>query len=45
MRARNLLPVDVPAAASGGAELVELGVEGLPVGRDAGVADEPFFSG
>lgn len=42
-RARHLLAVDVSAAASGGAELVELGVEGLPVGRDAGIADEAFF--
>jgi len=34
---------DVPAAASRRAKLVELGVKGLPVGRDAGIADKPFF--
>ena len=42
-RARHLLAVDVPAAASGGAELVKLRVEGLPIGADAGVADEVIF--
>ena len=42
-RARHLLPVNIPAAASGGAELVGLRGEGLPVGRDAGIADEAFF--
>ena len=42
-RARHLLLVDVPAAASGGAQLLKLSVEGLPVGRDAGVADKAFF--
>jgi hypothetical protein len=40
--ARYVLAVDVAAAASGGAELVELGIEGLPVGRNTGIADEPF---
>jgi hypothetical protein len=44
-RAGDLLPVDVPAAASGLAKLLKLAVEGLPVGADAGIADEPFFSG
>ena len=43
-RARHLLAVDVPAAASGGAKLVKLAVERLPVGADARVADEPFFA-
>jgi hypothetical protein len=33
---RHLFAVDVPAAASGGAELVELNIEGLPVGANAG---------
>ena len=28
---------------SGGAQLLKLRVEGLPVGADAGVADEAFF--
>jgi hypothetical protein len=42
-RARHLLAVDVPAAASRLAKLLKLAVEGLPVGRDAGIADEPFF--
>ena len=42
-RARQLLTVDVAAAASGGAELLKLAVEGLPVSRDAGIAEEPFF--
>ena len=40
--ARRLLSVDVPAAASGGAKLLKLAVEGLPIGADAGIADEPF---
>jgi hypothetical protein len=40
-RARHFLAVNLPA--SGGAKLVELGVEGLPVGADPGVADEAFF--
>jgi hypothetical protein len=34
-----------PAAASGGAELLKLSVEGLPLGADAGIANQPFFSG
>src|SRR5205807_10428721 len=42
-RARHLLAIDVPAAASGGAKLLKLAVEGLPVGADAGIADKPFF--
>ena len=41
--ARHLLPVDVPAAASGLAKLLKLTVEGPPVCRDAGIADEAFF--
>ena len=41
--ARHLLSVDVAAAASGGAKLLKLAVEGLPVGADPGIADEPFF--
>jgi hypothetical protein len=36
-------PADIPAAASGFAKLLKLVVEGLPVGVDAGMADEPFF--
>ena len=32
-----------PAAASGSAKLVKLRVEGLPIGADAGIADEAFF--
>jgi hypothetical protein len=42
-RAYHLLAVDVPAAASGLAKLLKLAVQGLPVGADAGIADEPFF--
>ena len=42
-RARHLLPVDVPAAASGLAKLLKLAVEGLPVCRDAGIANEALF--
>src|SRR5690349_4616082 len=42
-RAGHLLAIDVPAAASGSAKLLKLVVEGLPVGADAGIADEPFF--
>ncbi len=42
-RAGHLLAVDVPAGASGGAKLVKLRVEDLPVGADASVADEAFF--
>jgi len=41
--ARHLLAVDVAAAASGGAKLVKLGIERLPIGADAGVANEMFF--
>jgi hypothetical protein len=33
----------VPAGASGLAKLVKLAVQGLPVGADAGIADEAFF--
>ena len=43
VRAGHLLAVNVPAAASGIAKLLKLSVERLPVGRDAGIADEPFF--
>ena len=39
----HLLAVDVAAAASGGAKLLKLAVEGLPVDADPGIADEPFF--
>ena len=42
-RAGHLLFVDVPAFASGLAKLLNLAVKGLPVGRDAGIADQPFF--
>jgi len=42
-RARYLLPVNVPAAASSGAELIELHGEGLPVGRDAGISRSGVF--
>jgi len=42
-RACHLLAVDVPAAASRRAKLFKLRVKGLPVGADAGIADEPFF--
>jgi hypothetical protein len=38
-RARHLLTVDVPVRASGLAKLLKLTVEGLPVGRDARIAD------
>jgi hypothetical protein len=38
--AGHFFAVDVPAAASGGAKLFKLSVEGLPVGADAGIADE-----
>jgi len=41
-RHRQLLAVDVQAAASGGAKLRELAVEGLPVGRDAGTRSSVF---
>src|SRR4051794_28901805 len=43
LRSGDLLSVDVPVSASGGAELVELGVERLPVGTDAGISDEAVF--
>jgi hypothetical protein len=43
-RARCLLAVDVPAAASGCAQLFKLIVEGLPVGADAGIADKAWFA-
>jgi hypothetical protein len=42
-RAGRLLPIDIPAAASGGAKLLKLAVERLPVGADAGIADKAFF--
>jgi hypothetical protein len=41
-RARHLLAADVPAAATGSAKLLKLCVKRLPVGREAGVADEAF---
>jgi hypothetical protein len=43
VRSGDLLSVDVPARASGRAKLLKLGVEGLPVGADAGVADNPLM--
>jgi len=43
VRARHFLAVDVPAAASGRAQLLKLCVKGLPVGRDAGITDKPFL--
>ena len=42
-RCGHLLFVDVPAVAPRLAKLLKLAVEGLPVGADAGVPDEPFF--
>jgi hypothetical protein len=42
-RARRLLTEDVPVAASGRAQLLKLGVKGLPVGAHAGIADEPVL--
>ena len=42
-RTRHLLAVDIPAAVPGGAQLLKLAVEGLPVGADVGVADQAFF--
>jgi hypothetical protein len=33
---------DIPAVASGGAELVELHLKRLPAGADAGITDEAF---
>jgi hypothetical protein len=44
-RACHLLPVDVPACASGGAKLLKLTVEGLPHGANAGIADAAVFGG
>jgi hypothetical protein len=43
VRARHFLAVDVPAAASGRAQLLKLCVKGPPVGRDAGITDKPFL--
>ena len=40
-RARHLLAVNLGASCA--AELLKLGVECLPVGADAGIADEAFF--
>ena len=42
-RARHLLAIDVAGGASCRAQLLKLAVEGLPVGRDAGIADQAFF--
>jgi hypothetical protein len=42
-RAGRLLAADVAAAASGGAKLLKLAVEGLPHGTDASIADKAFF--
>jgi hypothetical protein len=42
-RARHLLAVDVPAAASRRAQLLKLAVEGLPVSAHAGIADRAFW--
>jgi hypothetical protein len=42
-RTCRLLAVDVPAAASGGSKLLKLAVEGLPVGGNAGIADDAFL--
>jgi len=39
-RARRLLAVDIPAAASRYAKLLKLAVERLPVGADPGIADK-----
>jgi hypothetical protein len=38
-RTCHLLAVDVPAAASGGAQLLKLNIERLPVSADAGIAE------
>jgi hypothetical protein len=43
-RARDVLAVDVPAAATGCAQLFKLIIEGLPVGADAGIADKAWFA-
>ena len=40
---RKVAPCARPAGASGSAKLFELAVEGLPVDRDAGIADKPFL--
>ena len=40
--ANHLFAEDIPAAASGSVELVELRVKRLPAGQDAGVADKAF---
>jgi hypothetical protein len=42
-RARHLLAEDVAAGASGLAKLPKLAVEGLPLGADAGIAEDPSF--
>jgi hypothetical protein len=42
--ARHLFAVDVPAPASGGAKLVKLAVEGLPVGGDTGIWNSAWKS-
>jgi hypothetical protein len=39
-----VLAEDVPAAATGGAQLFKLVVEGLPVGADASIADKAWFA-
>jgi hypothetical protein len=42
-RTSHLLAVDISAGASGGAKLLKLNVERLPVGADAGIADRAFL--
>jgi hypothetical protein len=42
-RARHLLAIDVPVAASCAVQLLKLAVEGLPLGGYASIADKPFF--
>jgi hypothetical protein len=42
--ASRLLPVDIPTAASSGAQLVKLRVEGLPLGADTGVSVSLSFT-
>jgi hypothetical protein len=42
-RAHKPLGVDVSTIASGPTQLLNLIIEGLPVGRDAGIADQAFF--
>jgi hypothetical protein len=44
VRAGHLLSVNL-GGASGGAELLKLAVERLPVGTDAGIADTAVFGG